>query len=382
MPYTTAEEDDVMQSGWLQQFMTRKSDDAPSASPTTEAAGGGVSRRGFMQRGLAAGVAAGSLAAGSQVAQAQTPPATGATPIGQRWWPSRWGPQDQAGASNHMTPAKVLAASKLIKTGKVYNLDHPYETGIPAFGARVFALRIPGTPSGGPFGKNKLCYHDEFVATEIGQIGTQFDGLGHIGCIVGKEGDMTEMRYYNGITEAEMADGYGLKKLGMEHVKPFFTRAVLIDVAGLKGRMLNAGEEITVADVQAALKRQNIAENSFTPGDAIFFHTGWSSLWMKDNAKYNSGEPGIGLDVARWLISKEIALTGADTWATEVVPNPDKDMAFVVHNELITKHGIFNHENLDFTEVLADKLYEFVYVFSPLRIKGATGSPGHPIAIG
>jgi kynurenine formamidase len=179
-----------------------------------------------------------------------------------------------------------------------------------------------------------------------------------------------------------MADGYGLKKLGIEHCKPFFTRGVVIDVAGLKGRMLNAGEEITVADVQAALARQNIPESSFTPGDAIFFHTGWSSLWMKDNAKYNSGEPGIGMDVARWLIAKDVALTGGDTWATEVVPNPNADLAFVVHNELITKHGIFNHENLDFTEVLKDNLYEFVYVFSPLRMKGATGSPGHPIAIG
>jgi kynurenine formamidase len=377
-----------MQSGWLQQFMRKRAEDAandstqPSASPADA-----VSRRTFMQSGLAAGVAAGSAAAGGltagpHVAQAQTPAAGANTPIGAKWWPSKWGPQDQAGSSNHITPAKVLAAAKLIKTGKIYNLDHVYEAGIPLFGSRVFALRIPGTPSGGPFGKNKLCYHDEFVATEIGQVGTQFDGLGHIGCIAGKDGDMAEMRYYNGITEAEMADGYGLKKLGVEHCKPFFTRGVVIDVAGLKGRMLNAGEEITVADVQAALKRQNIAESSFTPGDAIFFNTGWSSLWMKDNAKYNSGEPGIGMDVAKWLIAKDVALFGADTWASEVVPNPDKDLAFVVHNELITKHGIFNHENLDFTEVLRDKLYEFVYVFSPLRIKGGTGSPGHPIAIG
>jgi kynurenine formamidase len=371
-----------MQSGWLQQFMRKKSDDAPNAVPPADAATTSVSRRAFMQSGLVAGVAAGSLAAGPHVAQAQAPPAGGTTPIGPPWWPSRWGAQDQAGASNHITPAKVLAAARLIKTGKIYNLDRPYEAGIPTFGARVWALRIPGTPSGGPFGKNKLCYHDEFLATEIGQIGTQFDGLGHIGCITGPDGDMREMRYYNGITEAEMADAYGLKKLGIEHVKPFFTRAVLIDVAALKGRMLDAGEEITVADVQAALKRQNIAESSFTPGDAIFFHTGWGSLWMKDNAKFNAGEPGIGLDVARWLIDKEVALTGADTWATEVVPNPNKDLAFVVHNELITKHGIFNHENLDFTEVLRDKLHEFVYVFSPLRMKGATGSPGHPIAIG
>jgi hypothetical protein len=80
---------------------------------------------------------------------------------------------------------QVLAAAKLIKTGKIYNLDHVYETGIPLFGARAFALRIPGTPSGGPFGTNKLCYHDEFIATEIGQVGTQFDGRGHIGCIAG-----------------------------------------------------------------------------------------------------------------------------------------------------------------------------------------------------
>ena len=137
-----------MQSDWLQQFMGKESE---------------VSRRKFMQSGLAAGAAAGAGLAGAQTAQAQTPApaAGGATPIGPKWWPSRWGPQDQAGASNWITPAKVLDAAKLIKTGKIYNLDQVYETGIPLFGSRVFALRIPGTPSGGPFGKNKLCYHDE-----------------------------------------------------------------------------------------------------------------------------------------------------------------------------------------------------------------------------
>jgi len=242
-------------------------------------------------------------------------------------------------------------------------------------------LRIPGTPTGGPFGKNQLVYHDEFLATEIGQIGTQFDGLGHIGCQVGKPGDMTEMRFYNGFTEAELASPYGLRKLGVEKVKPFFTRGILVDVAGLKGRMLTKGEEITAADVLAALQRQGIPEASIRPGDAIFFHTGWGDLWMKDNARFNEGEPGIGLEVARWVIAKEAALVGSDTWATEVVPNPNPDLAFVVHNELITKHGIFNHENLDFTELIRDRVYEFAYVFAPLRIKGATGSPGRPIAI-
>ena len=74
--------------------------------------------------------------------------------------------------------------------------------------------------------------------------------------------------------------------------------------------MLNVGEEITVADVQAALQRQGIAESSIKSGDGVFFNTGFGDLWMKDNAKFNSGQPGIGLEVARWCVAKELALVG------------------------------------------------------------------------
>jgi kynurenine formamidase len=370
-----------MQSGWLQDFYRRHLDGAPAKAPgsaTSPEEPGQVSRRGFIHGGFVAGMAAGGILAQATPAQAQQ---AGDTPIGPKWWPSRWGPQDEAGGSNWITPAKVLEAAKLIKNGKIYELGRVYEAGIPAFGARVWALRIPGTPTGGPFGKNQLVYHDEFLATEIGQIGTQFDGLAHIGCQVGKPGDMAEMRYYNGFTEAEMADPYSLKKLGIEKLKPFFTRGILVDVAGLKGRMLNGGEEIKAADVLAALQREGISEASIQPGDAVFFNTGWGDLWMKDNAKFNSGEPGIGVEVANWCVQKQLSMVGSDTWATEVVPNPNKDLAFICHNILITRNGILNHENLDFTDLIKDKVYEFVYVFASLRIKGGTGSPGRPIAI-
>jgi hypothetical protein len=71
------------------------------------------------------------------------------TLIGPVWWPSRWGPADEAGASNWMTPEKVLTAVKLVKTGKTYRLGRDYEAGMPLFGSRVFVLRIPGAPTRG-----------------------------------------------------------------------------------------------------------------------------------------------------------------------------------------------------------------------------------------
>src|SRR4249920_4282881 len=131
---------------------------------------------------------------------------------------------------------------------------------------RAFVLRIPGGPTGGPFGENKLVFNDEFVSTEIGQTGTQFDGLGHIGIQLGKDGDKSEMHFYNGFTAAEISDAYGLKKLGAEKLKPLFTRGHLVDIQAVKGRMLDAGEEITVADVRAALQRQNMQESDIKAG--------------------------------------------------------------------------------------------------------------------
>jgi kynurenine formamidase len=297
------------------------------------------------------------------------------------WWPSRWGAGDQAGASNWITPEKVLDAARLIRDGRIYRMGRAYEAGMPMFGTRSFSLMIPGGPTGGPFGANRLVYHDEFVTGQIGQVGTQFDGLGHIGVQLGPDGDRNQMRFYNGFTEQEIASSEGLRKLGIEHVKPIVTRGHLVDVAGLKGRMLNAGEEVTVADVRSALSRQGMREEDIRQGDAILFHTGWGRLWMKDNAKYSASMPGIGLEVARWAVQRGLCLTGGDTSSVEVVPNPDASLAYPVHAELLTKNGILNHENLVFDELLADRKYQFMYVFVPVPLEGATGSPGCPIAI-
>ena len=295
--------------------------------------------------------------------------------------PSVWGVDDEAGASNHITPAKVLSAVSLITTGQVYELGRVYEQGMPLFGTRVYRLTIPGSPTGGPFGDNQTIYHDEMVSSEIGQVGTQFDGLGHIGRLQGgNSNNKNKMIYYNGFTEGEIATAEGLIKLGVEKIKPIITRGILIDVARLKGEM-NAGDEITLSDVNNALAAQGLSATDIQAGDAVLFRTNWGRHWMVDNDTFNNGEPGIGLEVADWLVSKNVTLVGADTWAVEVVPNANPDLAFPVHQTLLIDSGIFLQENLDLEALSSNEVYQFAYIFVRVPFKGATGSPGSPIAI-
>ena len=290
--------------------------------------------------------------------------------VGQQsdWYPSPWGAADQRGAANRLTPRKVLEAKNLITTGQVYELGRVYETGMPLFGNRHYSLRIPY--QGGPFGENQTTAHESIISGELGQVGTQFDGLGHIGV-----GGI----YYNGHSGHDIATPEGLTRLGVEHVGPMVTRGVLIDVAAYKGvEMLEGGYEITRDDLREALDRQGV---TITAGDVVLIHTGWGSLWMEDNERFNASEPGIGLEAAEFLIDAEIVMVGSDTWATEVIPNPDLSLQFPVHQQLIPKNGIYNIENLA-TEVLAaDEVYEFAFVYAPLPLKGSAGSPGNPIAI-
>jgi kynurenine formamidase len=150
-------------------------------------------------------------------------------------------------------------------------------------------------------------------------------------------------------------------------------------VAKLKGTpQLESGYEITPADLQAALKSQAM---EIRPGDVVLIHTGWGSLWMKDNARYVQGSPGIGVAAAQFLADEEVTVVGSDNWGVEVSPNPDASLAAPVHQLLIARNGIYLHENLNTEELARDSVYEFAYVFAPLRLKGATGSPGNPIAI-
>ncbi len=299
------------------------------------------------------------------------------------WWPHPiWGAGDQSGGSNWITPKKILEAMTLVKSGKVYELGQVYESEMPLFGKRSYEIKTnPDGPSGGPGGKNQVVFNEEFLATEIGQVGTQFDGPGHIGTRVTFEDGSVNDVYYNGFTGSQMYGPHGLRKLGIENIKPIITKGVLIDIASYKGvEVLANSYEVTLEDVRGAMKKQGLDENVIEDGDAIFFRYGWSK-WWGDPKKSNENPPGIGLEVARWVVSKNASMVGSDQYGTEVAPYPNPELSAPVHQYLINHNGIFNLENLKFEELVKDKTYQFLFIFTPIRFKGATGSPGRPIAI-
>jgi kynurenine formamidase len=180
----------------------------------------------------------------------------------------------------------------------------------------------------------------------------------------------------------------GLEALGVEHVKPIITRGILVDVAGFKGvPVLDSRYEVTLADVRGALSKQGIAEASIEAGDAILFNYGWAVNWTSPQ-KYNdsrffvgenNGSPGIGLEVARWLVSKRVSMAGADSCCVQAQP-PVTAGPRTVHHELLN-NGVLMLENMDLRELTRDRVYEFLYLNLTERIKGATGSPVRPIAI-
>jgi len=296
------------------------------------------------------------------------------------WWPNpEWGPEDQAGASNRITPAKVVEAVDLVSTGRIYELGHPYEATMPLRGGRIYSLTSAG--KGPARAANHFVSNEELVASQIGQVGTQFDGLGHIGQELVMADGQAEQVFYNGFTAAEMDGRYGLEKLGLEHLKPIITRGVLIDVAAYKDvDRLASAYEVTVADVRSALGRQGMTEADLRAGDAILFRYGWAQLWENPEA-FNANPPGIGLEVASWMSERQPAMIGADSWPVEVVPARDPGHFRPVHQELITRNGILILENLTLEELASDGVHEFMFIMTPLRLTGATGSPARPIAI-
>ncbi len=311
--------------------------------------------------GIALSAALGLTAAGAH-AQTWRPPTE------TQRCPSKWGANDERGSANHMKPDTVLKATRLIKTGEVIEIAHVLNDKMPISATRRFDVHVKRTFMN--LFSNRRGSNEELVLSEIGQVGTQFDGFAH---------QSIEFSHYNCFRTDEIATRTGFTKLGIEKVGTLMARGVLIDVAGLKGvDMLGDTYEITPEDLQQALQRQNV---QLQPGDAILINTGWNKLWAKDNARYMKTCPGIGVAAAEWLAKQDPLLVGADNWPVEVAPNPDPQLSLPVHQIMLAVNGIHILENLKLDELSAKKVYEFAFVMQPLKAQGFTGSTVAPAAI-
>ena len=289
------------------------------------------------------------------------------------WWPSRYGADDEAGALNEITPEKVLSAVRLVRSGTVFDLAHVLHADIPAFPGRTFRQylttnyhqinrRRPDTGGEG-WGKNNVNWIVEQV-TATQQMGTHMDALNHL---------QVGGRTYNGYQLADIVEDHGTNKLGVDTLPQIVTRGVLVDVAARRGvTRLEPGDAIGLSDVDGV---------DAGPGDAVFFHTGWGSLWGADNVRYGEGEPGPGMALACWLADRRVALTGCDTWSYGPVPAEDPAAPFVVPQTLNTHYGVVVVENLRLAEIAAAGLAEFLLVISHAKLRGATGAWVAPLAI-
>jgi kynurenine formamidase len=265
--------------------------------------------------------------------------------------PSPFGKDDQTGASNRVTPTVTKAAAAEIQTGKVTTMTNPLVDGVPLFGTRFTKTILTATTlaPGAALGENNLTYMEDTWLSQS-HVGTHIDGVGHIG-----RGDC----YYNQTPMGKFINQNNMVKLGLEHLKSFATRGVIIDLvkvyqqagklgsnAACKNPCLDKGTLVTPEDLQAGLKMYNV---TLREGDAVFLNTGWGDLFAQypaQNALYNSGEPGIGSAAAKWLVDQKVILVGADSWAVEVIPGESSAIAFPVHQMLLTDNGIHIVENV------------------------------------
>ena len=166
----------------------------------------------------------------------------------------------------------------------------------------------------------------------------------------------------------------GFKKLGIETMAPLVSRGVLLDVAG--ERRLDPNYAITPADLERA------PQVEVRKGDVVLIRTGYGALWS-NNEEYLRAA-GVSAAGSRWLVEREVSAAGADNMAFDVMGPADPELKVTLpgHILLLVRAGIPIIENLNLEELAAAKVFEFLFVCLPLKMRGATGSPVRPIAIG
>ena len=279
----------------------------------------------------------------------------------------RWGPDDQIGVLNLLqNSSSVLDAIKLVKKGDVYSLAVPLEKDGPQFPLFHKTWRVSHWQH---LNDPDLDIIDDVIAMET-HSGSHIDGLGH---------SWHDGQFYNGFSSDKYASSRGVERLGIENVKHIFGRGVMLDVAAYKGvDHLGPTEPVTADDLDRVADSQGI---ELKPGDVVLVRTGWYTLFGKDRARWATSFPGPDASVLPWLKEHDVVAIGADHPACELFENLEDPGDMPLHRHGLRDLGVYLLENLDLEELARDKVYEFLFVGTPLRITHGTGSPWNPLAI-
>jgi kynurenine formamidase len=304
-------------------------------------------------------------------------------------WGWTWGKEDEVGALNAVnSPAAVLRALREVKTGKVYDLGvRVDQTSYKWPGHSPTQIVTYRSPEGVKRGKDiqsfteskkQLAFHScaLFISDNVG---TQIDGLGHI--TTGADN-----HWYNGFREQDHGGDFGIRKTDADTIPPLIARAVLIDVAALKGvEALPSNFAIGRKELQEALSAEKV---DLEPGDVVLVRTGALRYWGETGADHpkiaQHDSAGITLEGAKWLVEEKGAvMVGADTSGLEVGQDPALPGATIpVHEYLLIEQGVHIGEFHYLEDLSRDKVYRFTYVVATNRLKGAVaGTALRPIAI-
>ena len=293
---------------------------------------------------------------------------------------SPYGPDDERGALNLLTPERQAAIFARADASSVYDLSIDYYVGMPSFqaaGDPSYQIYMSHTPNGtavdnlngaGEQVNRHVCYSGDVIFMYT-HTGTHIDALNHFG---------VDGKIYNGFSADEHLGSRHWMRGGAETIPPIVARGVLIDVAGLKGvDCLPDSYAITIEDCREALERQGL---TLGEGDVAFIRTGRMRYWP-EGAKVLGNPPGLGLEAARWLTAQRISAIASDQECVEVGPSEHEDNWLPGHCHFLAEAGVPMIELVNLEDLARDGVHEFCLIAAPIRLRGATGSPLRPLAM-
>ncbi len=294
---------------------------------------------------------------------------------------SPWGPADEIGRLNLMTPASRAAILSRVAGDRVYDLSVDYFIGMPSWQAagdphyRIWMTHTPsGTVIDDPLGLGRnVNEHVSYTGAAISMYthtGTHIDALSHFGL---------DGRVWNGHRADEHLGDRGWRVTDAAKIPPIIARGVLIDVAAAKKvDMLPDGYRVTRADLLDALRMQRV---QLRAGDVALIRTGRMRVY-EDAAAYMKNPPGLGMEAARFLVEEKGAMVvGADNLSFEAFPSEVEGNYVPLHTYLLAQQGAPILELVHLEGLARDRIYEFAFIGGSLKLRGADAAPMRPIAL-